>query len=134
MGFKRSERVSELLKREISLLLDREVKDPDVGFVTVTAVEISDDLQYARIFVSVLGEAEKRHRAMEGLERAKGFLRRELGRRVELRYVPEIRFFLDESLDHALRIGEILRKIEPEGGWRRGEGDGTQTPPGSGAP
>ncbi len=114
MSFKRANRVSEAIKREISLMLTREVKDPGIHFVTVTAVEVSDDLRNAKIYVSVLGDENTRNESLAGLERAKGFLRGEIGHRLRLRYVPEILFFLDKSLDHAFKIKGILESLKPK--------------------
>ncbi len=113
MGFKRAERVSEAIKREVGVMLSREVKDPGIHFATVTGVETTDDLRHAKIFVSILGDEKTRQESMDGLERAKGFLRRELGRRLQLRYTPEIRFRLDTSLDHAMKIKGLLNQIKP---------------------
>jgi ribosome-binding factor A len=112
MTFKRADRVSEAIKREVSVLLTQEAKDPGIHFVTVTGVETSDDLRYARIFVSVLGDEATRKETLEALNRAKGFLRGELGRRVQLRYTPEIQFHLDTSLDHAFKIKGLLDSIK----------------------
>ncbi|HEY5039619.1 MAG TPA: 30S ribosome-binding factor RbfA, partial [bacterium] len=80
MSFKRADRVSESIKREISVMLTQEVKDPGIHFVTVTTVEVGDDLRHAKIFISVLGDEKTRQESMKGLERAKGFLKGELGR------------------------------------------------------
>jgi len=113
MPFKRADRVSEAIKREISVMLTQEVKDPGIHFVTVTAVVTTDDLRLAKIFVSILGDEETRQETMKGLDRAKGFLRSEIGRRVQLRYTPEIQFHLDTSLDHAMKIKSILNKVKP---------------------
>ncbi len=113
MGFKRADRVSEAIKREVGVMLSREVKDPGVHFVTVTGVETTDDLRHAKIFVSILGDEKTRQESMAGLERAKGFLRRELGHRLQLRYTPEIQFRLDTSLDHAMKIKGLLNQIKP---------------------
>jgi ribosome-binding factor A len=116
MSFKRADRVSEAIKREVGAMLTQEVKDPGIHFATVTAVETADDLRHARIYVSVLGDEAVRKESMAGLERAKGYLRRELGRRLQLRYTPEIQFRLDKSLDHAMKISGILKQIKrPEG-------------------
>jgi len=114
MSFKRAVRVSESIKREISVMLTQEVKDPGIHFVTVTTVEVGDDLRHAKIFVSVLGDEKTRQESMKGLERAKGFLKGELGRRLQLRYTPELHFHLDQSLDHAMKIKGILNKIKSE--------------------
>ena len=112
MGFKRADKVAEAIKREVSVMLTQDIKDPGVHFVTVTLVETADDLRHARIFVSVLGDEETRKETMAGLDRAKGYLRRELGRRLQLRYTPDIHFHLDKSLDHAMKIKGILNEIK----------------------
>lgn len=114
MGFKRADRVSEAIKREVGVMLTQEVKDPGIHFVTVTVVETTDDLRHANIFVSVLGDDKTRQESMKGLDRAKGFLRSELGKRLGLRYTPEIHFRLDNSLDHAMKIKGILNKLKAE--------------------
>ncbi len=111
MGFKRADKVSAAIKREIGAMLIQEVKDPGIHFVTVTGVETADDLRHAHIFVSILGDEKTRKESMEGLERAKGFLRGELGRRLQLRYTPEIQFRLDTSLDHAMKIKGLLNQV-----------------------
>jgi len=115
VSFKRADRVSEAIKREISVMLTQELKDPGIHFVTVTTVETSDDLRNARIFVSVMGDEKTRQETMEGLERAKGYIRGELGRRLQLRYTPEIQLHLDRSLDHAIKIKNILNQLKSEG-------------------
>jgi ribosome-binding factor A len=112
MSFKRADKVSEAIKREVSVLLTQEVKDPGIHFTTVTAVETADDLRNATIFVSVMGSEEDRRESLAGLERAKGFLRSEIGRRLQLRYAPQIHFRLDKSLDHAFKIKGILDKLK----------------------
>ncbi len=112
MGFKRADKVSAAIKREIGVMLIQEVKDPGIHFVTVTGVETADDLRHVKIFVSILGDEKTRQESMDGLERAKGFLRGELGRRLQLRYTPEIQFRLDKSLDHAMKIKGILNQIK----------------------
>jgi ribosome-binding factor A len=114
MSFKRSDRVAEAIKREVSLMIYQEVKDPRVHFVTVTDVKITDDLRYAKIFVSVLGDEATRKESLEGLVNAKGFLRSELGRKIGLRYTPDIQFVLDQSLDHAIKIRTLLNSIKKD--------------------
>ena len=113
MPFKRADRVSKAIKREVGQMLIEHVKDPGIHFVTVTAVETTDDLRIAKIFVSILGDKETRRESMQGLERAKGFLRGEIGRRLHLQYTPEIQFYLDETLDQAIKIREILNQVKP---------------------
>jgi ribosome-binding factor A len=112
MSYKRADRVSEAIKREMSVLLIQEVKDPGIHFVTVTAVETTDNLRFAKIFVSILGDEKTRQETMEALDRAKGFLKGEIGHRLQLRYAPDIQFRLDKSLDHAMKIKGILNEIK----------------------
>lgn len=114
---KRSARVAERLREELSILFSREVKDPRVAGVVVTRVEVSDDLRVARAYVRLLeGDAEGSLRAplLAGLERATPMLRREVGRRASLRFAPDLRFFYDEGLDHTTRVEELLHEISKE--------------------
>lgn len=108
----RVSRVGEQIKKEIVDIVRTEVKDPRVGFVTITEVEASGDLQHATVFVSVLGDEEQRKGTMEALQKAAGFIRAEVGRRVRLRRTPELHFKLDTSLDYSTRIGKVLRDIK----------------------
>lgn len=95
-------------------VIQNEVKDPRVGFVTVTGVTVTPDLSRANVRVSVLGDEQERKETMRALERAKGFLRHRVGDEVTLRTVPELVLHLDTSLDHALRISQILSDLEVE--------------------
>lgn len=104
-------RLRELFKVEISDILHREMKDPRIGFVSVTDVEISADLRHARAFVSILGDADAKAKTMAGLENAQGFIRTELGRRIRLRRIPEILFRLDESIERGARVQHLLRRV-----------------------
>lgn len=113
-SFKRADRVSEAIKREVSLMITQDVKDPRVHFVTVTEVKTTDDLRYAKIYVSVLGDDKTRKESMEGLAHAKGFIRSELGRRIGLRYTPDIQFFADNSLDHSIKVRTLLNQIKKD--------------------
>jgi ribosome-binding factor A len=108
MGGHRIDRVNEQLKREVSRLLVGEVKDPRVGGVTVTRVSAAPDLTLARIFVQLTGDEEERAETMNGLAAATPFIRTALGQRIRMRRVPELRFERDESLEHAMRIEELL--------------------------
>lgn len=110
----RSTRVGEQMKKELSDILGRKLKDPRVGFVTVTDVEVSGDLQQAKVFISVLGDAQKREDTLKGLEKAKGFIRSELGQRIRLRKTPELFFEFDESIDYGNRIESLLHQIHKE--------------------
>jgi ribosome-binding factor A len=109
--YKRSERLGELLLAEISELLRREIKDPRVGFVTLTRVELSDDLRHAKVFASMLGSEQEKARTLQGLSSATGYIRRHLGRALHLRYTPELRFLADTSLEHGAKIAHLLRQL-----------------------
>jgi ribosome-binding factor A len=115
MNKTRISRVGEEIKKELSILLQREMKDPRIGFVTVTAVEVTSDLQLAKVFISVFGNEEQRQASLAGLQKAKGFLRSEIGKRVKLRHVPDFVFKLDQSIDYGNKIETILREISTEG-------------------
>lgn len=114
LEYRRADRVSVLIQQEISDILQHQIKDPRVGFCTVTHVDVSDDLKHARIRVSIMGDDEQCQISMAGLESATGFIRREIGRRMSLRHTPEIRFVLDKSVDHILTIDKLLREITVE--------------------
>ena len=111
----RIEKLQELIKQEMSKMLLREIKDPRIGFVTVTDVEMTGDLREAKIFVSVMGSDEQVQESLKGLKSALGFIRREIGKRIRLRFTPEISFALDTSLDYSEHIQKILLDIEKEG-------------------
>lgn len=109
----RPEKVAHLMRREVADILERKLRDPGlVSTVTVTDVQVTHDLSFAKIFVTVLGDEKARTQAMEALKRATGFVRHELGDRLELREVPELRFEYDVSLDRGHRVEDLLRKIE----------------------
>jgi ribosome-binding factor A len=110
--YKRSERLGELILAEISGLITRDIKDPRIGFVTFTRVEMSDDLRYAKVFASIIGSPPEKARTLEGLFSATGYIRRHLGRALHLRYTPEITFLLDESLEYGAKIAQLLRQLD----------------------
>ncbi|MEJ2744786.1 MAG: 30S ribosome-binding factor RbfA [bacterium] len=114
MSSRRIARVEQLLKEELSMILQQELKDPRIGFVTVTRVKVSADLGHARAYVSVMGDAEAKERTISGLRSAVGFIQRLMGSRIKMRSVPRVEFFLDDSVDYGFRINEILDKIEAE--------------------
>lgn len=114
MGSIRVNRVGEQLKKEISSIIRNDLKDPRVGFITVTDVEVSGDLQIAKVFVSILGSEEQRQTSMKALRSASGFIRNEVGKRIRLRLTPEIHFELDTSLDYSSKIQKVLREIHSE--------------------
>jgi ribosome-binding factor A len=110
----RSNRVGEQMKKELSDIIGRKIKDPRVGFVTVTDVEVSGDLQQAKVFITVLGDEVQREDTLKGLAKAKGFIRSEIGQRVRLRKTPELIFEFDESIDYGNRIESLLKKIQDD--------------------
>ncbi len=111
MSNKRSEKVAALIKQEVSKMLLTELKDPDFGFITITKVNVSKDLQHARIFYSVYGDDAGRKKNRQALDRATGYIRSEIGHRIKLRFVPEIEFTYDDSAEYADRIEHLLYKI-----------------------
>lgn len=110
----RQRRVQEMLVQEISEIVRREMKDPRVGFVTLTEAEVSADLRHARVFFSVLGDAQQQEDTGKALNRAAGFIRGEFARRAQMRYVPEIRFEYDPSAIRALRISQLLEEVRED--------------------
>ena len=110
--YKRSERVSDQIKEEIADILMRKIKDPRIGFVTVTDVELADDLRNAKVFVSVLGA--ERSATLKGLESASEFIRSELGRRLRLKFIPELLFRYDDSAERGAHIMELLNEVDKE--------------------
>ena len=108
----RTDRVDELLRQEIGAILAREVADPRVGFATVTDVETTPDLQHAKVWVSVIGDAAQRRATLDALDGAMGYVRRELGVRLRLRRVPALHVALDSSMEHGTRVLQILDELE----------------------
>jgi len=109
----RMRRVDEAVREVLSGAITQEVKDPRIGFITVTAVETSPDLRHARVFVSVLGDDAQRRRSLDGLRSAHGFLQRRVATELRIKHTPTLDFLYDDSVDRSLRIQEIL---EEEGG------------------
>ena len=110
----RQQRVGDLLRAEISEIVRIRMRDPRLGFLTVTEVEVSRDLRHASVFVSVLGKEKEGSTALGILNKASGFVRSELGSRVELKHTPELRFKIDRSLERSMRISAVLKKILDE--------------------
>jgi len=111
---KRSEKVADLIHKEISQMLVKSIKDPRIGFVTITRVTVSDDCRMAKVYYSVAGTLEEREKSMRGLNSAKGYIRKELGRRISLRYTPEIMFRYDPSIEYAIHMEEIFQHLHRE--------------------
>ena len=108
---RRTERLGEEIREEVAQLIAGELKDPRIGFVTVTRVEVTPDLRTARIYVGVLGTEKQRENSLVGLRQATGFLRRALGRTLRLRHTPELVFTYDEGLDASDRVAQLLAEI-----------------------
>lgn len=116
MQGKRLERVNQLIKEEISLLLQRELKDPRLGFVTVTEVDVTPDLKHAKVYVSVLGPEERWASSLAALDSARGFVWNWLRRHLDLRVTPEIVFRPDRSMEHAAHIQSLLADLRVQEG------------------
>jgi len=108
---RRTERLQEFIKEQVSEIIQQHVRDPRIGFVSITDVEVSADLRHAKIFISVLGDEDAKTASMAGLESALKFIRGELGRRLEMRYTPEIMFRLDTSIERGSRIVSLIRDV-----------------------
>lgn len=111
----RANRVAEQMKKELSDIISRKLKDPRIGFVTVTDVEVTGDLQQATVFISVLGSDKEQEETLLGLSKSKGFIRTEIGQRIRLRKTPELSFEFDSSVAYGNRIESLLRDLnEPK--------------------
>ena len=127
MGSQRPERVQEAIRQEISKIVHEEIKDPRIGFITITGVELTRDLRHAKVYFSVLGEAKARHLALKGLVSAKGHIKGLLADRVNLKFMPEIEFKIDESLERTQRIYDIFEKLKKEKPDEHGAGGDKET-------
>ena len=124
MDNKRINRISEEVRRVVSELLFNGLKDPRINHMaTVTSVEVTRDLSFANIYISVLGDDIEKENTILGLESAKGFIRKEIGNRIDLRHVPEPKFHLDESIENAMHMAELIDKVNKENQANRGSED-----------
>lgn len=122
MAKERPNRVAEAIKAELMDLLRTEMKDPRIGFVSIVKVDVTGDLRHAKVYFSVLGDAQAKEATRAGLQSAAGFLRNHLGARLRLRYTPELSFHLDDSIEHGARIAALLNRL-PETGSRGKPGE-----------
>lgn len=107
----RIDKINEEVKRELANII-RELKDSRIPIMTsVVTVNVTNDLRYAKAYISVMGDAETKQKAMQGLKSASGFIRRELGKRIDIRYTPEFVFELDDSIEHGAKIEKLLNSI-----------------------
>jgi ribosome-binding factor A len=109
--YKRSEKVAEAIHELVSGLLIKGLKDPRIGFVTITGVKVTDDLHLATVYFTVIGSDEEKEATGQGLQSARGFIRKELGKSLHMRYVPELIFRYDESVEYGSRIETLLKEI-----------------------
>ncbi|MED1202031.1 30S ribosome-binding factor RbfA [Heyndrickxia acidicola] len=110
----RANRIGEQMKKELSDIIGQKLKDPRIGFVTVTDVQVTGDLQQAKVYITVLGDEEQKANTLNGLEKAKGFIRSEVGQRIRLRKTPELFFEFDESIDYGNRIETLLKGLHED--------------------
>lgn len=114
MSHSRPERVADQIREEITVLLSRHVQDPGIGFVTITRVKVTADLQHARIFYTVIGDDKAKKETAKALVRVNPFLRRQIAQRINLRRAPELEFFYDETIADAHRMEELLMEVREE--------------------
>jgi ribosome-binding factor A len=110
----RTHRVGELIKEEISDIIKKELRDPRIGFVTITGVDVTPDLRYADIYISVLGNRKQKEETLKGLQSSSGFLRSMLSKRIRIKYLPELRFSFDPSIEAGMRIDRAIKKLHKE--------------------
>lgn len=115
MNEKRINRISEEVRKVVSDLLFSEIKDPRIsGLPSVNRVNVTKDLRFAKIYISVLGNDEEKENTIKGLENAKGFIRKEIGRRIQLRHVPEPIFYLDESIEQGIYMSNLIKEVNKD--------------------
>jgi ribosome-binding factor A len=140
MSSQRPSRVGQQIREDLTELLAREVHDPGIGFLTITRVQVTSDLQIARVYYTTLGDAQARKQSGRALERAAPFLRRQLGRRLRLRRIPELHFFFDENVERLDRVERILQELQVQRAQRAqraehaGVVDGTDSETGEAGP
>jgi ribosome-binding factor A len=127
-GFRKDRLASEIVK-ETSKIILYELRDPRKGFVTITRAKVSDDYRYAKIFVSIMGTPKQKKLVLGGLKHAQGFVQKELSRRIQMRSFPEINFELDESIEKAFKVTNMIDKLSRERKAREAKADGTDAAP-----
>jgi len=109
----RQRKLADQIKKYVSQIIDRKLKDPRKGFITVTHVRMSGDLRIAFVYYTTLGDENQKEQSQKALESAKNFIRNEMAPHLKIRYIPELRFFYDDSLDYSQHIEDILKQIKP---------------------
>jgi len=126
MPLKRPKRVAQLIQKEINAILQKQIKNPQLGFVTITGVKVTDDLQHAKVYFTVYGSEQERISTEKLLKKITSFVRYHVGQRIRLRYTPEIVFQYDETIERAARIDELINKIQEERSNARGTQEGKE--------
>lgn len=116
MGKERVQRVAGEIKKHIGIIVQEYVKDPRIGFATITKVDLSRDCRFAKIYFSVLGTKKQLRDTQVGLSRSRGYIRRQLGQRMKIRFVPEIIFLIDENIEYSIHLSELFAKIQNKDG------------------
>jgi ribosome-binding factor A len=113
MSVDRLSKLSEQIKKEISNIIQNEIKDPRVPILTsVISIEVTKDLRYAKVFVSIFGDEEKKVKCIEGLKSASGYIRKEVGSRMNIRYIPELIFEIDRSIEYGMHIDKVIKEMK----------------------
>jgi ribosome-binding factor A len=128
MEMSRYLRIAQALKKELSTIIHDELKDPRLGFVTITKVELAPDYRFAKVFFSVLGKDEEYKKTQEALDSSLGFIRKLIAQRISLRFTPELLFKQDRSTEYSVRIEEILGEIKEQDEHRKDSGTDQETP------
>jgi ribosome-binding factor A len=110
----RSKKVEGQLKKEISTVLQEELKDPRIGFVTVTRIDLTGDLRHAKVYFSIMGDEDAQNAGMEGLQSAAGYIRKHVGEKLQLKYVPELSFRLDKSAEYSMNLEKTFERLKDE--------------------
>ena len=110
----RSKKVEGQLKKEISIILQEDLKDPRIGFVTITRIDLTGDLRHAKIYFSILGDEVNQEASIEGIKSAAGYIRKLVGERLNLKYVPELSFRLDKSIEYSVNLEKTFEKLRKE--------------------
>ena len=110
----RIDRVRVQLKRELSIILQEDLKDPRIGLITITRIDLTGDLRYARIYFSLLGDEKEKISSIEGIESAAGYIRKLIGERLKLKYVPELSFKLDRSIEYSMHLEKTFERLKNE--------------------
>ncbi len=111
------------MRRELSQILAFDIKDPGLGFVTVTSIEVSKDLRHAKAFISCMGTESQKKKCLYSLIKAKGYIQKELGQRLSMKFIPDVKFILDSSLDHLMHIDAVLKKIKEDDAAQKKENE-----------